>query len=229
MFLNLFKKKKENTDNIKPNPNIARYYMDTHPYKERRDDVYDYARIYPNDESDFDSDTLLSFSYDIICKLAENNNLCYYVEYDENQHREVVEQLKINFDKGDVYSIIYSTTVPLLCIRQNKPTVEIMAKAGKNGFSYASGVDAYIYKGVPEFSKSIVNNAVGLLGADKQYMINISVDDYTGFIHFKYDKAKISFDDIRKLAEETAPKYGKYIEVTNPVHSQRRKNNESNK
>ena len=37
-----------------------------------------------NDESDFDSDTLLSFSYDLICKLAENNNLCYYVEYDEN-------------------------------------------------------------------------------------------------------------------------------------------------
>ena len=120
-------------------------------------------------------------------------------------------------EKGDVYSIIYSVRSPLLSIRQNKPTVEIMAKAGKNGFGYASGVDAYVYKGVPEFSKSIVNNAVGLLGADKQYMINISVEDYTGFIHFKYDKAKISFDDIRKLAEEIAQKYGKYIEVTNEL------------
>ena len=85
-----------------------------------------------------------------------------------------------------------------------------MAKAGKNGLNYASGLEAYIYS-IAKFNKAIIN---GVINADKQYMISISVDDHTGFMIFEYDKTQISFDDIGKLAEEIAPEYGKYIEVS---------------
>ena len=215
MFLNLFKKKNKKIDSYAPSPFDSRYYMDTNKYAERKDDIYEFARIYPNNESFCDSECFLSFSYDLICKLAENNNLCYYVEYDENlpEHKEVIAYLQKNFENGDVYSLIYSARLPILAIRQSKPTVEIMAKAGKDGFSYASGVQAYIYKDTSNFDKHIVNNAVELLGAEKQYAINISVDDHTCFMYLKYDKAHISFDEIVKAAEDTAQKYGKYMEI----------------
>ena len=107
--------------------------MDTAKYTERTDEVYEYARIYPYDSVNYHSDDFLDVSYDIICKLAENYNLCYYVEYDKNlaEHNEVIDHLQKNFKNGDVYSIIYSEGAPLLCIYQYKPTVEIMRKAGK--------------------------------------------------------------------------------------------------
>ena len=213
MFLNLFKKKNKKIDSYAPSPFDSRYYMDINKYEERKDDIYEFARIYPNHENNCDSDCFLSFGYDLICRLADNNNLCYYVEYDENlpEHKEVIAHLQKNFENGDVYSIIYSASAPLLAIRQSKPTVEIMAKAGKDGFEYASGVDAYIYASNSDKQKK--NNAVILLNTEDKYVINISVDDCTCFMHIKFDKTQISFDEIRKMAEETAQKYDKYMEI----------------
>ena len=212
MFLNLFKKKKEIPYISEQEANT--YWIEHYKKADTNDDVYGTVRI-TVDETYGDREKLLLFAYSVICKLAENNNLCYYVEYDENlpEHKEVIAYLQKNFENGDVYSLICSDRLPMLAIHQSKPTVEIMAKAGKDGFSYASGVQAYIYKDTSNFDKHIVNNAVELLGAEKQYAINISVDDHTCFMHLKYDKAHISFDEIVKAAEDTAQKYGKYMEI----------------
>ena len=54
---------------------------------------------------------------------------------------------------------------------------------------------------------------MGLLGADKEYLIRIFVDDYTKRLYINYDKAHISFEEIVKVAEETALKAGVYLEV----------------
>ena len=212
MFFNLFKKKKEIVYTSEKDANT--YWVENYNKTDTNDDVYGTVRI-TADETYADREKLLLFAYSPICKLAENNNLCYYVEYDENlpEHKEVIAHLQNNFENGDVYSIIYSVRSPLLAIRQNKPSVEIMAKAGKDGLNYASGVEAYIYKDMPEFNKNIINIAVVLLGADKKYMIRIFVDDYTKRLYINYDKAQISFDEIVKAAEETAPKAGVYLEV----------------
>lgn len=52
-----------------------------------------------------------------------------------------------------------------------------------------------------------------LLGIDEQYILNISVEDNANEMSFKYDKSFITFDEIRKAAEEVLAKYGKYLEV----------------
>ena len=52
-----------------------------------------------------------------------------------------------------------------------------------------------------------------LLGIDEQYILNISVEDNANEMRFKYDKSFITFDEIRKAAEEILAKYGKYLEV----------------
>ena len=215
MFSRLFKKKKEKITVYNPNSDDNRYYMDTDKYTERTDEIYEYARIYPYDSVNYHSDDFLDVSYDIICKLDENYNLCYYVEYDKNlaEHNEVIDHLQKNFKNGDVYSIIYSEGAPLLCICQYTPTVEIMRKAGKDGYEYASGIDAYIYKSKPALNKTMYRKSLQLLGIDEQYMLNIHVDDNVNRMSFKYDKSFITFDEIRNTAEEVLAKYGKYLEV----------------
>lgn len=215
MFNKLFRKKKEKIDLYAPSLNDNRYYMDTAKYTERTDEVYEYARIYPNNCLTCDSDVFLDLSYELICKLAENNNLCYYVEYDKNlaEHNEVIEHIRNNFENGDVYSLIYSEGAPLLCICQYMPTVKIMRKAGKDGYEYASGIDSYIYKSKPALNKTMYRKSLQLLGIDEQYILNISVEDNANEMRFKYDKSFITFDEIRKAAEEILAKYGKYLEV----------------
>ena len=215
MFSKFFRKKKEKIDLYAPSANDNRYYMDTAKYTERTDEVYEYARIYPNNCLTCDSDVFLDFSYELICKLAENYNLCYYVEYDKNlaEHNEVIEHIRNNFENGDVYSLIYSEGAPLLCINQYKPTVEIMRKAGKDGYEYASGIDAYIYKNKPALNKTAYRKSLHQLGIDEQYMFNIHVDDNVNRMSFKYDKSFITFDEIRNTAEEVLAKYGKCLEV----------------
>ena len=212
MFLNLFKKKKEIPYISEQEANT--YWIEHYKKADTNDDVYGTVRI-TTDETYGDREKLLLFAYSVICKLAENNNLCYYVEYDENlpEHKEVIAHLQNNFENGDVYSIIYSASAPLLAIRQSKPTVEIMAKAGKDGFNYASGVLAFIYKGVPEFNKKKEHNAVELLGAEKQYFISAYVNDILARMVIDYDKTQISFDEIVKVAKEAAKGYGVYLEV----------------
>lgn len=215
MFSKFFRKKKEKITVYNPNSDDNRYYMDTDKYTERTDEIYEYARIYPYDSVNYHSDDFLDVSYDIICKLAENYNLCYYVEYDKNlaEHNEVIEHIRNNFENGDVYSLIYSEGAPLLCINQYKPTVEIMRKAGKDGYEYASGIDAYIYKSKPALNKTMYRKSLQLLGIDEQYILNISVEDNANEMRFKYNKSLITFDEIRKAAEEILAKYGKYLEV----------------
>ena len=212
MFLNLFKKKKEISYISEQEANT--YWVENYKKSDTSDDRYGTVRI-TADESHCDRKKLLFFAYSFICKLAENNNLCYYVEYDENlpEHKEVIAHLQKNFENGDVYSIIYSASAPLLAIRQSKPTVEIMAKAGKDGFNYASGVLAFIYKGVPEFNKQKEHNAVELLGVEKQYFISAYVNDSLARMVIDFDKTQISFDEIVKVAEETANQCGVYLEV----------------
>ena len=215
MFSKFFRKKKEKITVYNPNSDDSHYYMDTDKYTERTDEIYEYARIYPYDSVNYHSDDFLDVSYDIICKLAENYNLCYYVEYDKNlaEHNEVIDHLQKNFKNGDVYSIIYSEGAPLLCINQYKPTVEIMRKAGKDGYEYASGIDAYIYKNKLALNKTAYRKSLHQLGIDEQYMFNISVDDNVNEMRFKYNKSLITFDEIRNAAEEVLAKYGKYLEV----------------
>ena len=212
MFLNLFKKKKEIPYISEQEANT--YWVENYKKSDTSDDRYGTVRI-TADESHCDRKKLLFFAYSLICKLAENNNLCYYVEYDENlpEHKEVIAHLQKNFENGDVYSIIYSASAPLLAIRQSKPTVEIMAKAGKDGFNYASGVLAFIYKGVPEFNKQKEHNAVELLGVEKQYLISAYVNDSLARMVIGFDKTQISFDEIVKVAEETATQCSVYLEV----------------
>lgn len=219
MFSKFFKKKKEEPPVRTPLENIDCYHMNNAPYKERKDDIYEYAKIYPYNNISCDSDIFLDFSYALTCKLAENNNLCYYVEYNENydtiaELREVIADIEKNFENGDSYSIIYGEKRPILCVRQSKPSVETMRKAGKAGLDFTEGVLAYIYRDVPQREGTLdIINGVGRLSVEKHCMIRIAAFDYDNEMQIKYDKSLISFDEIRKAAEETAHKYGAKVEV----------------